>query len=184
MGHESPATSYTEPHPVLLRLRRTAHRPEPAARRRAAVPRLPRHRQSATGTRRGACTHRGRGGLIQPRTNCRACETRDAVDLYADGCRPLARAFESRRGTVASGTPGAVRRPDEEGHALQAARARRRPLLATRRCTRERGSVIFVPLWLRGSVCAASSELRTQSPRATEARRRTVSSQQLAPCLE
>lgn len=140
MGHEASTVSCSQPHPVLLRLRRTALGPEPAEDRRSAVPRLPCHRKPATGTRRRARTHGCRRFGIRYRTDRGAGESGNAVDLDTDGCQPLACPVRSRCGTDAAGTASPLRRPNEEGHALQAARPRRRPLLAARRRTRARAS--------------------------------------------
>jgi hypothetical protein len=140
MGHEASTNSRAESHPVLLRLRRTAFGPESAEDRRSAVPWLPRHCQPATGTRRRARTHGCRRIGVQPRTDCRAGFRPSLTDGAACRARRLSRACKLRRRADATRATRPLRRPDEKGHALQAARPRRRPLLATRRRTRARAS--------------------------------------------
>lgn len=140
MGHEASTDSRTESHPVLLRLRRTALGPEPAEDRRSAVSRLPRHRQPETGTRRRALPHRRRRFGLRSRTD-RGTDFRPPRPGGAvRSTRRLSRTCELRRRADATRATRAVRRPYEDGHALQADRPRRRPLLAARRRARARAS--------------------------------------------
>ncbi len=133
MGHETPSTSSAESHAVLLRLRRTTLGPQPATDRRAAVPGLPRDRQSAPRARCSACPDGGRRGRFQPRTDCRADRVVHARRIGSRRRRHLPRPGDLRRRADASRSTRTVRRAYEERIAVQAARPRRRPLLATRR---------------------------------------------------
>lgn len=129
-GPDTSPDSRPEPHAILLRLRRTADRPESAADRRSAMRRMPRHCGPAAGAR-GRTRPCGRGGGRVPlRTGSRTGDSRSAVDTA--GRRLLSRPVEPRAVTDASRASCAVRRADDDGHGVHAAHPRRRPLPAAR----------------------------------------------------
>lgn len=97
------------------------------------MPGLPRDRQSAPRARCSACPDGGRRHGVQPRADRGTGSRQRRIEGAVHRAGSLQGASEPLRRAGAARASGAVRRAYEERIAVQAARPRRRPLLATRR---------------------------------------------------